>query len=183
VVEAATLGIDEGVVDPLALLATSTIFGYGTDPYGPSRLLKMLNSANVARTCDEIFAAAQTGPKDGFACLYQGRETRIKHLAASMGSKYLYFASHDVSGASRSLINDERVFQAMKSLEIPERADPEEAFTVQYVAAVKWMHEMAIELNSADSTLGVEGEDVECALFQYATWKRRRDRLQAIDAR
>lgn len=182
VVEAATSGINKGVVDPLALLAPSTIFGYGNEPYGPSRLRRMLNSGNMALTCEEIFTAAQTGPKDGFTCLYEGKKTRINCLSRSMGSKYSYFASHGVSGTSRSLINDERVFQAMESLEIPERASPGEASTVEYVAAVNWMHGMAIEINLADSTLGIEGDDVECALFQYATWKRRRDRLLAIDA-
>jgi hypothetical protein len=183
VIEAATYRTDgKDPIDPLALLATSTIFGYGTESYGPDRLRWMLDTNDVASTCNEIFTAAQAGPKDGFACLYEGKKTRIKHLAASMGSKYLYFASHGVSGASRSLINDERVFEAMELLEIPERANPAEAFTVQYVEAVKWMHDMAAEINSFDSTLEVGGEDVEYALFQYSAWKRRRDRLQALGA-
>jgi hypothetical protein len=172
-------------VDPVAILVTSMVFGYGGNSYGPDRVYTMLETPNVEQCCDEIFAAAQDGPENGFAALYEDKmKTRVTNLGASMGSKYLYFGSSSLMDSSRSLINDENVFHAMRALGFDDSADPELAYTEQYVRAVRWMHKAAVDVNNrGDVKRSIGGDDVEFALFQYANWKRRSDRLEGIEAR
>jgi hypothetical protein len=184
VVESATTKDGATTVDPVALLVTSMAFGYGGRPYGPDRVMKMLSTPMIEKSCSDIFEAAQLGPEKGFAALYKDKRTRVNQLSASMGSKYLYFASSSLSNRSRSLINDDNVFQAMRVLGLTEAANPKTAYTTHYIRAVAWMHDAASEINAASAgPKNISGEEVEYALFQYADWQRRRVRLAIIESR
>ena len=179
VVNAAAVG-DAGTVDPVALLVASMAWGFGPRGYGPARALKMLNTPGVEQLAAEIYIAARTSPADGFGALFKEGKARINGLSVSMGSKFLYFASWDL-GAEQSLITDTILYSNMKSLGISQALNPERFVeSSQYAQTVKWMHDTAEALNSYESTPSANGSDVECALFQYKTWKRRKDRRAAL---
>jgi hypothetical protein len=126
----------------------------------------------------------ETRASRAFQALFEGKETRVTELRASMGSKFLYFASSSLAGPFRSLINDENVYHAMKLLGLDVAADPHLAYTDEYVRTVSWMHGAASDVNSeVGAKLIVSGDDVEYALFQYESWKRRKDRLEGISVR
>lgn len=66
---AAVIEVADG--DPVRLLLSSMVWGFGTIPYGPARTSKMLGAPQLRETLADIATAARTSAELGFSSLFR----------------------------------------------------------------------------------------------------------------
>lgn len=175
---AAVIEVADG--DPVRLLLSSMVWGFGTIPYGPARTSKMLGAPQLRETLADIAAAARTSAELGFSSLFRHGRSRVPELSIAMGSKFIYFAAGGLAATPGSpLVYDLNVYWSLKNIGggWAEAPNPRKVMSsAMYAAYVSFVDDLA-------NTRQRSRDDVEIALFGGSTWLRRQRRLDAIASR
>jgi len=175
---AAVVEVADG--DPVRLLISSMVWGFGTIPYGPARTSKMLAAPQLRESLADIAAAARTSAEIAFSSLFHSGRPRVPGLSIAMGSKFLYFGAGGLDATPGSpLVYDLNVYRSLKNLDggWAEAPNPRKGMSsALYAAYVRFVDDLA-------NTRQRSRDDVEIALFAGSTWLRRRRRLDAIASR
>lgn len=175
---AAVIEVAQG--DPVGLLISSMVWGFGTMPYGPARTSKMLATPQLRETLADIATAARTSAEMGFSSLFRDGKARVPELSIAMGSKFIYFAAGGLEATPGSpMVYDLNVYWSLKNLDggWAEAPNPRKVMSsAMYAAYVGFVDDLA-------DTRQRSRDDVEIALFGGSTWLRRRRRLDAIASR
>lgn len=166
--------------DPVRLLISSMVWGFGTIPYGRARTSKMLAAPQLRETLADIATAARTGAEAGFSSLFRDGKARVPELSVAMGSKFIYFAAGGLDAPAGSpMVYDLNVYSSLRHLDDgwADAPNPRNAMSsAMYAAYVGFIDDLA-------NTRQRSRDDVEIALFGGSTWLRRRRRVDAIASR
>lgn len=137
------------------------VWGYGDDGRRVAPALRNFTAADPSAR-QEVCELAGQDPEAAWNRWWQvPKRSAIRGLGVPMGTKLLYFAGFDRSSSLRPLIYDGRVFRSMSALGYT-LADPNGR------ALVTWASDYSAYLRccaAAADSLGLEPDDVECALF------------------
>ena len=152
-------------------------WGYGPSGLGAHRVAKILrDTPDSVDRLTAIRASSLESASAGWAALFD-RETAVKGLAASFGTKLVHFAGYNRVGAHpRPLILDENVAQGLRDAGVPLGSVWRHDDYLTYCdIAERWASELA------QSTGAPFGSDA----IEFALFGRGRDhgRLQRRDAR